>query len=151
MRWPLLGTDRIKKTVQAYGFFFFALLALMREPDQKVCTCAPASMHMPSADQACTRLRGDAKQSIRSGTTVDRMHALPCLLTSARSSVQGRCDLYPPVEWYERLRFSYGEYGLLLAFTVGALYAADPYRITAILNWSDTPKLTVSIRCILRT
>lgn len=82
MRWPLLGTDRIKKTVQAYGFFFFALLALMREPDQK-----------------------------------------------------GRCDLYPPVEWYERLRFSYGEYGLLLAFTVGALYAADPYRITAILNW----------------
>jgi hypothetical protein len=50
---------------------------------------------------------------------------------------EGRCDVHQPYHWHERLRFNGQESWLLVAFAVGALSAADPYKITRGLNlWS---------------
>eukprot|EP01043_Picozoa_sp_COSAG02_P001557 COSAG02_NODE_33_length_50286_cov_83.550760_24_plen_483_part_00 len=57
------------------------------------------------------------------------------VLMMAKLDQFGRCDLFVPYYWFERLRFNFGEGWLVLAFCVGALNAQDPWGISRWLNW----------------
>ena len=74
----------------------------------------------------------------------------------------GRCDLHVPYYWFERLRFNFGEWWMVLAFCVGALNAQDPWGISRWLNWwslcafplpwdSSSRLSTEVLRCVLIT
>mmetsp|Transcript_85426 Transcript_85426/g.160872 ORF Transcript_85426/g.160872 Transcript_85426/m.160872 type:complete len:582 (+) Transcript_85426:78-1823(+) len=56
-----------------------------------------------------------------------------CLVTMPE--MVGRCDMHPPVYWWERLRFNMGELILVVCFMSGGFKTSDPYNVTVWLGW----------------
>ena len=57
------------------------------------------------------------------------------LLLTTMPDLLGRCDLYPPLSAWERLRWDAVELGLAVLLLTKTLVAADPLRIVMPLSW----------------